>query len=722
MFLWRDCHNLWLIVPESAAVRRLLSSIRSDLVTQSLKPAMGRPTSKKSLGLGRALLNDQHKGTSRGGHPSSRHAADSDSYGSNATLRSVTQERALDEFLSTAELANTDFTAEKMNVKIIVNDQFNPYLLTPEQEELKRAKHNEFKQSLTVPRRPPWDSQTTPTELDRNEREAFLEWRRHLAQLQEDHDLLLTPFERNLEVWRQLWRVIERSDLIVQIVDARDPLLFRSTDLESYVKEIDERKRNLLLVNKADLMTLEQRRSWAAYFTENDIRFSFFSAALAKAENERNDESIDNNEEKITTDDDTDEQEDEENISSESEKLDDTTAKEMSLMAKTAQLNIRGSDVEETDADIVSTSSDDEEHEPEDESLRILTIDELEELFLAAAPEPLMDDDGTPRKTSIGLVGYPNVGKSSTINALVGAKTVSVSATPGKTKHFQTIQLSDAVTLVDCPGLVFPNFATAQADLVCAGVLPIDQLREYSGPAALVAKRIPQSYLEDIYGISIHTRPEEEGGNGIPTSEELLVAYALSRGFTKAGQGNPDESRAARFVLKDYVAGKLLYVQPPPNTVSGADFNAEIYVLDGVPQKKKAPMSHVPSTASTYIHRAPTDGMSQANQLHSTSGRVDSQFFNQSKPVNAGVKGARDLAARGARGTVNGKVIMYPFQQRLNDDGSIKSDVPAGKMLTGRKARLQANLDQGLDPDEALTSSKKHFKGMSKQKTRPVMY
>ena len=63
-----------------------------------------------------------------------------------------------------------------------------------------------------------------------------------------------------MEVWRQLWRVIERSDLIVQIVDARNPLLFRTEDLEKYVLEVDPEKRNLLLVNKADLMTLEQRR------------------------------------------------------------------------------------------------------------------------------------------------------------------------------------------------------------------------------------------------------------------------------------------------------------------------------------------------------------------------------------------------------------------------------------------------------------------------------
>lgn len=48
----------------------------------------------------------------------------------------------------------------------------------------------------------------------------------------------------------------------------------------------------------------------------------------------------------------------------------------------------------------------------------------------------------------IGMVGYPNVGKSSTINKLAGAKKVSVSATPGKTRHFQTIHLDSQVSFL----------------------------------------------------------------------------------------------------------------------------------------------------------------------------------------------------------------------------------------------------------------------------------
>jgi len=75
------------------------------------------------------------------------------------------------------------------------------------------------------------------------EKQEFYAWRKKLADLEEKEGLLLTPFEKNVEVWKQLWRVIEKSDIVVQIVDARNPLLFRSIDLENYVKEVDPKKK-----------------------------------------------------------------------------------------------------------------------------------------------------------------------------------------------------------------------------------------------------------------------------------------------------------------------------------------------------------------------------------------------------------------------------------------------------------------------------------------------
>jgi large subunit GTPase 1 len=287
-------------------------------------------------------------------------------------MRSVTEQAALDEFLSTAELAGTDFTAEKMNnVKIIHTDQKNPYLLSAAEERAAVGKQKAHRGRLTVPRRPKWDSTTTPDQLDRMERDSLLDWRRGLAELQENNDLLMTPFERNLEVWRQLWRVIERSDLVVQIVDARNPLLFRSEDLERYVKDVDPRKENLLLVNKADMLTQEQRQVWADYFEDAGISYKFFSASLAKELNE-------------SREDGGSEDDDEEPVHAE--------ASGSKLAKKTQELDIEGDEEEEDEEE----QDDDDDDKGEPENTRILTVDELEALFLLHAPDNLGNTFQTP--------------------------------------------------------------------------------------------------------------------------------------------------------------------------------------------------------------------------------------------------------------------------------------------------------------------------------------
>jgi large subunit GTPase 1 len=285
-------------------------------------------------------------------------------------MRSVTEQAALDEFLSTAELAGTDFTAEKMNnVKIIHTDQKNPYLLSAAEERAAVGKQKAYKDRLIVPRRPQWDASTTPEQLDRMERGSLLEWRRGLAELQENNDLLMTPFERNLEVWRQLWRVIERSDLVVQIVDARNPLLFRSEDLESYVKHVDPRKENLLLVNKADMLTGEQRHAWADYFEEAGIAYKFFSASLAKEMNEARDLAEDS--------------------AGDGEEADDGDRERSKNLQEDDEVLAEGASMIQVQDE--ELSEDIEHYEDslgtESERTRILTVDELEDLFLQHAPE-----------------------------------------------------------------------------------------------------------------------------------------------------------------------------------------------------------------------------------------------------------------------------------------------------------------------------------------------
>lgn len=663
---------------------------------------------KNTIGLGRTIKNAKAMQNQVYYLPDGQMRFTTDKHEADwVKLRSVTQENALDEFLNTAQLADTDFTADKhASVKIIrINNQavdtgnYNPYLLTTAEEAKKFKVQKEHIKDLIVPRRPEWDSNTTKFELERMESDAFLEWRRHLAILQEDHDLLLTPFERNIMVWKQLWRVVERSDLVVQIVDARNPLLFRSKDLEKYVKELNPLKRNLLLVNKADLLTYQQRLAWAIYFKEHGIKYTFFSAAKAneilekqKEEEEALKRYQDEHNGELPPvykpDEHKEEDEFEANAGDNFDELDisdlseEQKAEFLKLQAELDELEELEKEMDELDVsdedvgdDEEENYFDDDEEEPEDDDIRemtrIITVEELEELFLRVAPEPLTEPpEGQPKRLQIGLVGYPNVGKSSTINALVGSKKVSVSSTPGKTKHFQTILLSDKVILCDCPGLVFPNFAYTNGELVCNGVLPIDQLREYTGPCQLVCRRIPKFFIEAVYGITIPTLAESEGGTGVPTAQELLNAYARSRGYMTQGFGSADESRAARYVLKDLVNGKLLYVEPPPHEdgskatdVECKEFNKELYNIAHLPEQRRNQLvnaikakglsvkafdlekdldkltfsGHLSTDDESKAYRSRTYGGKQA-ALYSAANELDDEFFNMNS-VQGKLKG-----------------------------------------------------------------------------------
>lgn len=175
---------------------------------------------------------------------------------------------------------------------------------------------------------------------------------------------------------------------------------------------------------------------------------------------------------------------------------------------------------------------------------------------------------------TVGWVGYPNVGKSSTINAILGKKAVSVSATPGKTKHYQThILKSDNLILCDCPGLVLPNTASTKAELVINGILPIDQLRDYRSPCQVICRLVPRVVFEHRYGLKLAGQTENEMAKGLKETKfvpyrKLLVFLAKSKGY--ASKGRPDESRAARLILKEFVRGSLLFAKTPPH-VKGDD-------------------------------------------------------------------------------------------------------------------------------------------------------
>ncbi|ERE75562.1 putative large subunit GTPase 1 like protein [Cricetulus griseus] len=506
---------------------------------------MGRRKAPGSGSLGRVLIRHQTQRSRSQRHTDSwLHTSElNDGYDwGRLNLQSVTEQSSLDDFLATAELAGTEFVAEKLNIKFVLPEARSGLLSFEESQRIKKL-HEENRQFLSIPRRPNWDRKTSPEELKQAEKDNFLKWRRQLVRLEEEQKLILTPFERNLDFWRQLWRVIERSDIVVQIVDARNPLLFRCEDLECYVKEVDTAKENVILINKADLLTAEQRLAWASHFEKEGVKVIFWSAlgetlhskdqensvAEEASRTESENSSLDENEiprryllslsEESTSDEDDSEYED----CQEEEEEDWQTCSEEDSSPEEEESC--GQDwKEQCPVDSEAQNRKKPENQQMNNCSHLVSKQELLELFKKLHTGKKVKDG----QLTVGLVGYPNVGKSSTINTIMGNKKVSVSATPGHTKHFQTLYVEPGLCLCDCPGL-----------------------------------NIPRHVLEATYGINIIKPGEDEDPYRPPTSEELLTAYGCMRGFMTA-HGQPDQPRSARYILKDYVKGKLLYCHPPP--------------------------------------------------------------------------------------------------------------------------------------------------------------
>lgn len=186
--------------------------------------------------------------------------------------------------------------------------------------------------------------------------------------------------------------------------------------------------------------------------------------------------------------------------------------------------------------------------------------------------------------------------------------------------------------------------------------------------------------------MKINIRPLEEGGTGIPTGEEVLWAYAKARGFTRTGQGQPDESRAARYVLKDYVNGKLLFCEPPPGRdIDPYDFNCELYDEGHLPEKRRLALAAMKSALGDETSSiADTDMISMPSGPKSK--KLDGAFF--------------------AKGQGNSGHLKMPFSHKYSEQGTA-----SGKMLSGRKQRTLLALEKDVDPkDVKMLTSKKHFK------------
>ena len=281
--------------------------------------------------------------------------------------------------------------------------------------------------------------------------------------------------------YKEYAKVVEASDVILQVLDARDPLGTRSAQVEKAVVECGG-KRLVLVLNKSDLVPKENLDNWVKYLRRE------FPTVIFKSSTQNQTKRLGQSHRKVTS-------------TTSEETL--QTSKAVGTQTMMAMLG---------------------------NYCRIKDI-----------------------KTAIrvGVVGFPNVGKSSLINSLKRSRVCQTGNTPGVTKTLQEIQLDKKIKLIDSPGMILDT-DQGQGGNTLRNAVKIEQMSDLESPVEEILHRCQRDYLQLQYSV-----PKFDNVT------EFLSLVAKANGKLKKG-GIPDTQSAVRLILQDWNSGKIKYFTEPP--------------------------------------------------------------------------------------------------------------------------------------------------------------
>ncbi|TFY70544.1 hypothetical protein EVG20_g2451 [Dentipellis fragilis] len=446
-------------------------------------------------------------------------------------------------------------------------------------------KEDEMRTQMSCMKRPKWRYEMTKKEVEKNEEGLFAKWiaktdqtvddwvhaaeerRVQLADTAVEETMPPSPsiFERNLEVWRQLWRVTELSQILLILLDSRCPLLHFPPSLSAYLSSVSARL--ILVLTKVDISGHVRASTWAQYLTAKfpGVRVVMVESYMQKASDP--DDGGGNVQGRPQY---------KPHIPETFKSRLIQAMKEIHAEMLQPPERIRHDEAKvkkwkprvklSVDWDAVMTAKPRMHIQREDAPLARQN-DEQEG-----------DEYVEPEYLTVGLIGQPNVGKSSLLNALFGMTKARASKTPGKTKHFQTLFWTADIRLVDCPGLVMPNLVPLEMQ-VLGGVLPIARMPAIPLCIAHAARLLP---LESILGLTHPSQVEPEAEDKrtwregkkkdekkkelLWTAMDVLTAYADKKGWVTAKAGRPDVNRAGNAILRMLAEGRIKWAFWPPDT------------------------------------------------------------------------------------------------------------------------------------------------------------
>jgi len=151
-------------------------------------------------------------------------------------------------------------------------------------------------------------------------------------------------------------------------------------------------------------------------------------------------------------------------------------------------------------------------------------------------------------KITVGIIGYPNTGKSSLINLLIGKKSAKTGAEAGFTKGLQKLKLTTKIMLLDSPGVIPKKEYTSIENTKLAkhaqvGARTYSQVKDPETIIFEMMKAFPNT-IQKHYKIKTQS------------SEHLLEKLGRQKNLLKKGnQVNFDKT--ARLILKDWQDGKI---------------------------------------------------------------------------------------------------------------------------------------------------------------------
>jgi nuclear GTP-binding protein len=157
------------------------------------------------------------------------------------------------------------------------------------------------------------------------------------------------------------------------------------------------------------------------------------------------------------------------------------------------------------------------------------------------------------KNISVGFVGYPNVGKSSVINALKRKTVCKVAPIPGETKVWQYISLTKRIYLIDCPGIVYDQ-GESETDKVLKSVVRAERIPDPETYIDAILQKTERKHIYDVYGVREWI-----------DYEDFLKQVCERTGKLLKG-GEPDINNVSKSIIMDWQRGNIPYFERPPKS------------------------------------------------------------------------------------------------------------------------------------------------------------